>query len=71
MSAVRDVTGFLDQAEDEIYYIPPVGVAALDIKAGINEPLVLSLASGNGEMTEGGGELHVKISYRVLDVSTA
>ncbi len=70
VSAVRAVTGFLDQTADKAYQIPPVGVAALEIGAGINEPLVLSLSSSNGEMTEGGSsELHVKIAYRVHDLA--
>lgn len=68
VSATRAVTGFLDQASDETYYIPPVGTSAVDVNGGINEPLVLTLAAA--EMSDGGSStMTVRIAYRVHDLS--
>ena len=68
VTAELDVTGFIDQTDDEIRQMPP-SVAAMattvDMYALSNTSLVLF--NTGGEYTTGTGKLNVRIMYRIHD----
>lgn len=64
VSGTIETTGFLDQGDDELRYVPNVLALNADIEATINQGLRL-LNSGSGETADGGGEVDVRITYRV------
>lgn len=64
ISASIETTGFLDQVDDEVRrYINNLSDAA-DLEASINQAIQIK-NTGAGEIADGGGELDVRIFYRV------
>lgn len=63
-TASIETTGFLDQVDDEIRYYPFVLAAGADPEATINQVLRIK-NTGAGEIANGGGEVDIRIVYRV------
>lgn len=63
-TASIETTGFLDQGDDEIRFYPSALAAGADIEATINQALQI-FNTGAGETADGGGEVDVRVVYRV------
>ena len=63
-TASIETAGFLDQVDDEVRFYPSVLTAGADLEASINQALQIK-NTGAGETADGGGELDVRIVYRV------
>jgi hypothetical protein len=65
-TASIETTGFLDQAADKIQFYPSSLAAGASLGASINQGLQI-FNTGSGELSDGGGELDVRITYRVYE----
>jgi len=63
-TASIETAGFLDQADDEVRFYPSSLAAGTDLEASINQGLQI-FNTGSGETTDGGGEVDVRVTYRV------
>ncbi|KKM61691.1 hypothetical protein LCGC14_1529200 [marine sediment metagenome] len=63
-TASIESTAFLDQADDEVRYYPNSLAAGADLEASINQGLQI-FNTGTGETADGGGEVDIRITYRV------
>jgi hypothetical protein len=60
VSTVQAVTGFIDQATDQLRALDKLEASVTPVA---NAPLVLTLAGAN--VTAGNGTIHAKVAYRV------
>jgi len=66
VSSIQKVTDFLDQGTDQVRLLLTLPISGVvSIVAVPNAPLVLTLASTDGEMTPVDGTVHAKVTYRV------
>jgi len=65
-TASIETAGFLDQSDDEVRFYPSSLAAGADLEACINQGLQI-FNTGSGETADGGGELDVRITYRVYE----
>jgi len=63
-TASIETAGFLDQVDDEIRYYPFALTAGADPEATIGQALRI-FNTGAGEIADGGGEVDIRITYRV------
>ena len=63
-TASIETAGFLDQVDDEVRFYPSVLAAGADLEASINQGLRI-FNTGTGETADGGGEVDIRIVYRV------
>jgi len=63
-TASIETAGFLDQADDEVRFYPNVLAAGADLEASIAQGLQI-FNTGTGETADGGGEVDVRVVYRV------
>ena len=63
-TASIETTGFLDQGNDEMRFYPNVLVAGANTEASITQALRI-FNTGSGETADGGGEVDVRVTYRV------
>lgn len=64
VSGSIETTGFLDQVDDEVRYVPSAVAVNTDLEPCINQALRI-FNTGSGETTGGGGEVDVRLVYRV------
>lgn len=64
ITASIETTGFLDQADDEIRFVPSALAVNADLEASINQAVRI-FNTGAGETADGGGEVDIRFSYRV------
>jgi len=63
-TASIETAGFLDQVDDEVRYYQNVIADGADLEATINQGLQIK-NTGTGETADGGGEVDVRLVYRV------